>query len=140
MLEKKYDWVDRTLFLMFAYAHITDWELADSEREVIKSKTDFILKNIDGKEDHYSSDQIELKMEIAYRYWNELQNESVDDVLSELQKIAGEMKSESWFDHDFAKKMIGFLYEVARADGVVLDNEKFSIEDLSSLWELESTF
>ena len=95
MLEKKYDWVDRTLFLMFAYAHITDWELADSEREVIKSKTDFILKNIDGKEDDYSSDQIELKMKIAYRYWNEIQNESVDDVLSELQKIAGEMKPES---------------------------------------------
>ncbi len=36
--------------------------------------------------------------------------------------------------------MIGFLYEVAEADGVVLDNEKFSIEDLSSLWEIESTF
>ena len=140
MLEKKYDWVDRTLFLMFDYAHITDWDLGESDREVIKSKTDFILKNIDGKEDDYSSDQIELKMKIAYRYWNEIQNESVDDVLRELQKIAGEMKSESWFDQDFAKKMIGFLYEVAKADGVGLDNEKFSIEELSALWELESTF
>ena len=43
-----YDWVDKTLFLMFAYAHITDWELADSERSLIQSKTDYILKKIKG--------------------------------------------------------------------------------------------
>ena len=43
-----------------------------------------------------------------------------------------------WFDYDFAQKMIDFLAEIAKADGVVLDNEKFSLDDLANLWEVES--
>ena len=27
---KEYDWVDGILFISFSYAHIKDWELADS--------------------------------------------------------------------------------------------------------------
>ena len=45
-MRKEYDWVDRTIFLMFAYAHITDWELADTERSLIQSKIDYVLKKI----------------------------------------------------------------------------------------------
>ena len=49
-MRKEYDWVDRTIFLMFAYAHITDWELADTERSLIQSKIDYrpnILETIE---------------------------------------------------------------------------------------------
>ena len=67
MLKKKHDWVNRTLFLMFAYSHITGWELADSKREVVESKTNFILNKINGKKDHYSPEQIELKIMTAYK-------------------------------------------------------------------------
>ena len=45
-MREKYDWVDRTLFILFSYAHITDWELADSERSLIQSKTRYIFKLI----------------------------------------------------------------------------------------------
>ena len=37
-MREKYDWVDRTLFILFSYAHITDWELADSERSLIQRR------------------------------------------------------------------------------------------------------
>ena len=33
--------------------------------------------------------------------------------------------------------MIDFLAEIAKADGIVLDNEIFSLNDLSNLWEVE---
>ena len=138
MVRQEYDWVDRTLFLLFAYAHITDWELADSERSVIQSKTNYILKKINGNSPQHSSDEIELKMITGYKYWNEIQKESIDEVLAELQDIAGQIKSQKWFDYDFAQKMIDFLAEIAKADGVVLDNEKFSLDDLANLWEVES--
>ena len=138
MVTQEYDWVDRTLFLLFAYAHITDWELADSERSVIQSKTNYILKKINGSSPQHSSDEIELKMITAYRYWDEIQKESIDEVLTELQDIAGQIKFQNWFDDDFARKMIGILAEIAKADGVVLDNEKFSLDDLANLWEVES--
>ena len=34
--------------------------------------------------------------------------------------------------------MIDFLAEIAKADGVVLDNEKFSVDDLAILWDVET--
>ena len=136
-MRKEYDWVDRTIFLMFAYAHITDWELADSERSLIQSKIDYVLKKINGDSYQYKPEIIANKMSTVYRYWSEVQDESLDEVLTELQDIASEIKKEDWFDPNFAQKMIDFLAEIAKADGIVLDNEKFSLNDLSNLWEVE---
>ena len=136
-MRKEYDWVDRTIFLMFAYAHITDWELADSERSLIQSKIDYVLKKINGDSYQYKPEIIANKMSTVYRYWIDVKDESLDEVLTELQDIASEIKKEDWFDPNFAQKMIDFLAEIAKADGIVLDNEKFSLNDLSNLWEVE---
>ena len=136
-MRKEYDWVDRTIFLMFAYAHITDWELADSERSLIQSKIDYVLKKINGDSYQYKPEIIANKMSTVYKYWSDVQDESLDEVLTELQDIASEIKKEEWFDPNFAQKMIDFLAEIAKADGIVLDNEKFSLIDLSNLWEVE---
>ena len=76
-------------------------------------------------------------MSTVYKYWSDVQDESLDEVLTELQDIASEIKKEDWFDPNFAQKMIDFLAEIAKADGIVLDNEKFSLNDLSNLWEVE---
>ena len=137
-MRKEYDWVDRTIFLMFAYAHITDWELADSERSLIQSKIDYVLKRIKGDSYRYKPEIIANKMSTVYRYWSDVQNDSLDEVLTELQEIAGEIKNQDWFDTNFAQKMVDFLAEIAKADGIVLDNEIFSLNDLSNLWEVES--
>ena len=138
MIEEKYDWVDKTLFLMFAYAHITDWELSDSERSLIQSKTSYLLNKINGDHIHNDFDLIGKKMITAFNYWNDLQNESIDHVLAELQDIATSIKLESFFDYDFAQKLIDFLADIAKADGVVLENEKFSLDDLAALWGVET--
>ena len=138
MIEEKYDWVDKTLFLMFAYAHITDWELSDSERSLIQSKTSYLLNKINGGNIHNDIDLIGKKMITAFNYWNDLQNESIDHVLAELQDIATSIKLESFFDYDFAQKLIDFLADIAKADGVVLENEKFSLDDLAALWGVET--
>ena len=137
-MRKEYDWVDRTIFLMFAYAHITDWELADSERSLIQSKIDFVLKKIQGDSYQYEPEIIANKMSTVYKYWSDVQEKSFDEVLTELQDIASEIKKQDWFDSIFAQKIIDFLAEIAKVDGIVLDNEKFSLDDLSNLWEVES--
>ena len=86
-MRKNYDWVDKTLFILFSYAHITDWELADSERSLIQSKTRYIFKIINGDLAKYPPDVIEKKMVNAYQYWNKVKEESVDEILSELKKF-----------------------------------------------------
>ena len=136
-MREKYDWVDRTLFILFSYAHITDWELADSERSLIQSKTRYIFKLINGDLSNYPSDVIENKMVKAYEYWYEVKEESIDEVLSELQEISTAIISQPWFDTEFAEKLIDFLGEIAKADGVVLDSEKFTLVDLASLWKVK---
>ena len=136
-MREKYDWVDRTLFILFSYAHITDWELADSERSLIQSKTRYFFKLINGDLSNFPSDVIEKKMVKAYEYWYEVKEESIDEVLSELQEISTAIISQPWFDTEFAEKLIDFLGEIAKADGVVLDSEKFTLVDLASLWKVK---
>ena len=136
-MREEYDWVDRTLFILFSYAHITDWELADSERSLIQSKTRYIHKIINRDLSKYPSDIIEKKMVKAYKYWNEVKGESIDEILSELQEISTEIISQNWFDSDFAEKQIDFLGEIAKADGVVLESEKFTLIDLANLWKVK---
>ena len=135
-MKKRYDWVERTLFILFSYAHITDWEVSSSERTIIQSKTEEIFKTIIGDLSKYSPDIIEKKITRAYNYWKKLEQISIDEVLAELQEISTNIVSQEWFTPDFAKKLIGYLGEVARADGVVLDSEKFALIDLSNLWDV----
>ena len=44
-----HDWVDCALFLMFAHAHMTDWELSEEELEVIEKKTETFVSHITGE-------------------------------------------------------------------------------------------
>ena len=80
-MRENYDWVDKTLFILFSYAHITDWELADSERSLIQSKIDFVLKKIQGDSYQYEPEIIANKMSTVYKYWSDVQEESFDEVL-----------------------------------------------------------
>tara|TARA_Y100000996_G_scaffold380604_1_gene334618 strand:- start:690 stop:1109 length:420 start_codon:yes stop_codon:yes gene_type:complete len=136
-MKKKYDWVERTLFILFSYAHITDWEVSDSERSIIQSKTRFIFKIINGDPSNYESDIIEKKMIGAFEYWKNFEKQSIDEILSELHEISTEIVSQDWFTIDFAEKLIEFLAEVAKADGVVLQSEKLTLVDLANLWEVK---
>jgi hypothetical protein len=136
--EKTYDWVDRSLFLMIAYAHFTDWDLADAERALIKSKTHYFLKEVHGGDHQYSSEDIESKMCIAYDWWNETQNQSIDEVLAQFQDAAGLIKNQAWFNSVVAQTMVDFLAELAESDGVIIDNEKYSLRDLADFWGVES--
>ena len=136
--EKTYDWVDRSLFLMIAYAHFTDWDLADAERALIKSKTHYFLKEVYGGDHQYSPEDIESKMCIAYDWWNETQNQSIDEVLAQFQDAAGLIKNQAWFNSVVAQTMVDFLAELAESDGVIIDNEKYSLRDLADFWGVES--
>jgi hypothetical protein len=104
---------------------------------LIQSKIDYVLKRIKGDSYRYKPEIIANKMSTVYRYWSDVQNDSLDEVLTELREIAGEIKNQDWFDTNFAQKMVDFLAEIAKADGIVLDNEIFSLNDLSNLWEVE---
>ena len=49
------DWIDHYGFILVAYAHMTDWYLADSEIQVISEKMEFLLSSTSPP---YESDQV----------------------------------------------------------------------------------
>ena len=39
------DWIDHYGFILVAFAHMTDWYIADSELQVISDKMEFMISN-----------------------------------------------------------------------------------------------
>lgn len=135
MSEKKsFDWIDQSLFLMFSYAHLTDWNIVDSELQLIKSKISFFSNEFKNAEESYNSNSIDLKMQNAFDFWNKTKNNSDDEILEEMQSIAGKIKNHNLFNDDYTQKMLDILVELAKSDGVVVDNEIYSLEDLANFW------
>lgn len=135
MSEKKsFDWIDQSLFLMFSYAHLTDWNIVDSELQLIKSKISFFSNEFKNAEESYNSNSIDLKMQNAFDFWNKTKNNSDDEILEEMQSIAGKIKNHNLFNDDYTQKMLDILVELAKSDGVVVDNEIYSLQDLANFW------
>ena len=53
------DWIDHYGFILVAYAHMTDWYLADSELQVITEKMEFLLSS---SNQPYEPDQVAQKL------------------------------------------------------------------------------
>ena len=135
MSEKKsFDWIDQSLFLMFSYAHLTDWNIVDSELQLIKSKITFFSNEFKNAKESYNSNSIDLKMQKAFDLWNKTKNNSDDEILEEMQSIAGKIKNHNLFNDDYTQKMLDILVELAKSDGVVVDNEIYSLQDLANFW------
>ena len=135
MSEKKsFDWIDQSLFLMFSYAHLTDWNIVDSELQLIKSKITFFSNEFKNAKESYNSNSIDLKMQKAFDLWNKTKNNSDDEILEEMQSIAGKIKNHNLFNDDYTQKMLDILVELAKSDGVIVDNEIYSLEDLANFW------
>ena len=45
--------------------------------------------------------------------------------------------NQSWFNSDITQNIINLLAELAERNGVVIDNEKYSLWDLADFWESE---
>ena len=60
------DWIDHYGFILVAYAHMTDWYLADSELQVITEKMEFMLSSSNRP---YDSDQVaQILINVISRY------------------------------------------------------------------------
>ena len=91
-----YDWVDCSLFLMFAHAHMTDWELSEEELEVIEQKTEIFVSHTTGEGKIYTELDVREKMKIAFKWYDKSLGGSDEDLLSEHKKATGFLKDQDW--------------------------------------------
>jgi hypothetical protein len=119
------DWIDHYGFILVAYAHMTDWYLADSELQVITEKMEFMLSSTSQP---YDSDQVALKLIKVISRYESYKEE--DDKMEALFKSCTILNKEPWFDNLASALLLENLAEIAEADRKI---EKTEIQFLKNI-------
>ena len=125
------DWIDNYGFILVAFAHMSDWCLADAEIEVISEKLQLMLSQSNQK---YSGEEASHKLvKILQRY--ESSKESQDQTMMENLLMACEsLKKEPWFDKLAATVVISFLAEIAESDHKIEQTEVQLLKNLADVF------
>ena len=119
------DWIDHYGFILVAYAHMTDWYLADSELQVITEKMEFMLSSTSQP---YESDQVAQKLiKVISRYESYKKD---DDKMEALFISCATLNKEPWFDNLASALLLENLAEIAEADRKI---EKTEIQFLKNI-------
>ncbi len=123
--QNEIDWIDHYGFVLVAYAHMTDWYLADSELQVITEKMEFLLSS---SNQPYESDQVAQKLIKVINRYESYKKE--DDKMEELFKSCTTLNKEPWFDNLASALLLKNLAEIAEADRKI---EKTEIQFLKNI-------
>ena len=123
--QNEIDWIDHYGFILVAYAHMTDWYLADSELQVITEKMEFMLSS---SNQPYDSDQVAQKLIKVISRYESYKEE--DDKMEALFKSCTTLNKEPWFDNLASALLLGNLAEIAEADRKI---EKTEIQFLKNI-------
>ena len=123
--QNEIDWIDHYGFILVAYAHMTDWYLADSELQVISEKMEFLLSSTSQP---YESDQVAQKLiKVISRYESYIED---DDKMEALIISCTTLNKEPWFDNLASALLLENLAEIAEADRKI---EKTEIQFLKNI-------
>ena len=123
--QNEIDWIDHYGFILVAYAHMTDWYLADSELQVITEKMEFMLSS---SNQPYDSDQVAQKLIKAISRYESYKKD--DDKMEALFKSCTTLNKEPWFDNLASALLLENLAEIAEADRKI---EKTEIQFLKNI-------
>ena len=119
------DWIDHYGFILVAYAHMTDWYLADSELQVISEKMEILLSS---SNQPYESDQVAQKLIKVISSYESYKKEG--DKMEALFKSCTTLRKEPWFDNLASALLLENLAEIAEADRKI---EKTEIQFLKNI-------
>ncbi len=123
--QNEINWIDHYGFILVAYAHMTDWYLADSELQVISEKMEFMLSSTNQP---YESDQVAQKLiKVISRYESYIED---DDKMEALFISCTTLNKEPWFDNLASALLLENLAEIAEADRKI---EKTEIQFLKNI-------
>ncbi len=133
------DWVDCSLYLMFAYAHFTDWKLDDKEIQVITEKAELFIAHMASFDNMpYTHNDVNAKMKKALEWYDRSLFQGDEQFLKELNDVQFWIQNQEWFNPIFAQNLVNWIGEIARADGKIIDNEIASLKSLAKSWRVES--
>ena len=123
------DWIDHYGFILVAYAHMTDWYLADSELQVISEKMEFMLSSTNQP---YESDQVAQKLiKVINRYESYIED---DDKMEALFISCTTLNKEPWFDNLASVMLLENLAEIAEADRKIEETEIQFLKNIADIF------
>ena len=123
------DWIDHYGFILVAYAHMTDWYLADSELQVITEKMEFMLSS---SNQPYDSDQVAQKLiKVISRYESYTEDE---DKMEALFISCTTLNKEPWFDNLASALLLENLAEIAEADRKIEETEIQFLKNIADVF------
>ena len=128
--QKEINWIDHYGFILVAYAHMTDWYLADSELQVITEKMEFLLSS---SNQPYESDEVAQKLIKVISSYESYKKEG--DKMEALFKSCTALNNEPWFDNLASALLLENLAEIAEADRKI---EKTEIQFLKNIADVFS--
>ena len=123
------DWIDHYGFILVAFAHMTDWYLADSELQVISEKMEFLLSSTSQP---YESDQVAQKLiKVISRYESYIED---DDKMEALIISCTTLNKEPWFDNLASALLLENLAEIAEADRKIEETEIQFLKNIADIF------
>jgi len=132
-MEKKrnLDWIDNYGFILVAFAHMTDWFLADKEIEVINDKLKLMLSQ---SNQEFSEEEVSKKfIQILHRY-ETLKDKKGKSIMDALLLACDSLKDETWFDNLAATMLVRFLAEIAEADHNIVETEVQILKNIADVF------
>ena len=129
--EQSTDWIENYGFILVAFAHMSDWRLAESEIQIINEKLQLMLSQ--SKQSYTEEDVAQKLVKILHRY--ETLKEGEDKtIMDNLLHACTSLKKEPWFDNISATVMMQLLAEIAEADHKIEETEVQLLKNLADVF------
>ena len=131
-VDRPTDWIEIYGFILVAFAHMTDWNLSDSEIQVIDKKIEFILSN--SKQSFEKVDVARKLVEIVQKYKSISEDTEIMDALMDA---CMKLKNESGFDDLAAALLMESLAEIAEVDHIIEETEIQLLKNIADIFGVE---
>ena len=128
-------WIENYGFILIAFAHMTDWQLVDSELHVINEKLQLMLA---GSKKEFSNEDVAHKLVSILKRYESLKELDGDKMMENLMEACSLIKKEPWFDKLSATVMVQFLAEIAEADHRIEQTEIQLLKNLSDFFGVKA--
>ncbi len=127
--QNEFDWIDHYGFILVAFAHMTDWYLAESELQVISDKMDFMISNTNQP---YNPDRVAQKILQVISRYEALTADK--DKMDALFSSCTSLKKETWFDNLASVLLLENLAEIAEADHKIDETEIHFLKNIADVF------
>ena len=127
--QNEIDWIDHYGFILVAFAHMTDWYIADSELQVISDKMKFMISNTNQSYNPERVAQKIVKVINRYKTFTE-DNEKMDALFHSCTAL----KKEPWFDNLASVLLLANLAEIAEADHKIEETEIHFLKSIADVF------